>query len=168
MKKEREPNQFNVGEWIERAAWCDEILQVPGACRELAREFGRLEVRHRVKFAPLAHEILHGDDKRISGPRQGKYVAIVYAKVQEVKQTQVMDVSWVHDLRADDLRRLREATKTGFARAKPHFAPMTDAEADIVIGIKGPQLARKMLENKLFEVGGTMLKAANDMPAGDQ
>ena len=163
----RAPNQYIIGQWVEKAAWCDELVRVPGVCVELAKDFGVLAREHRVRFGPIRHEVLSGDDKRVARPRQAKHVVIVYAQVLDAKDERVIDITWVQGLRADDLARLRAATKRAFAKAKPHFGPITDAEADVIIGMKGPQVGRKMLEKKLYEIGGTMLKAANDSPIGD-
>ena len=166
-RKQREPNQFNVGEWVERAAWCDLLGQVPNACRELAKEFGRLETKYKVRFGPLKHEILPGDHQRVSRPRGGKFAVLLYAQVKKVRDTEIVDVSWVHGLRPDDLARHRAATKAAFARAKPHAPPIRDCDANLIIGMKGPEVARKMLEKKLFEIGGKVLNVANDMAIGD-
>lgn len=163
----RAPNQYIIGQWVEKAAWCDELVRVPGICIELAKEFGIRAREHRVSFGPLKHEVLPGDDKRINGPRQAKHAVIVYAQVIDVKGDILRDITWVQELRADDRARLRAATKRAFAKAKPYFGPITDAEADVIIGMKGPHVARKMLEQKIFEVGGKMLNVANDMAIGD-
>lgn len=163
----REPNIFHVGEWVEKAAWCDEVLQVPNVCRALAQEFGKVERKFKVRFGPLQYELLPGDDPRLSKPRGGKFAALLYAQVQDVRDTEIVDVSWVHDLRPEDLQRLREATKAAVKRAKPWLPAIQDCEADIIIGIKGPQIARKQLEQKIFEVGGKVLNVANDMAIGD-
>ena len=163
----REPNEYRVGEWVEKAAWCDELVQVYHVCRALAQEFGRLEAKHKVRFGPLKYEVLEGDHPRLSRPQGGKLAVILYALVEDIRDTEIMDVSWVHGLRPDDLARLRAATKAAVKRAKPLAPEISDHEADIIIGIKGPQVARKQLEQAINEVGGKMLNVANDMAIGD-
>lgn len=153
-----QPNQFFVGEYYERGAWIPTEHHAPLAAVEIAKHFAEIQKKRSLKFSKLKAEVLKGDDPRTPKPQQQPFFVNVYAAVKE-KRDEKIDVSWVNDLRLADLERLRAATMRAAGAAGKKI---TAAEADLMIGLKGPELARRMLEEQLSQqvVDGHVLKAA--------
>ena len=161
-----EPNQFFAGQLYERGAWIPTRLHADGAAKQIAKHFGEVEEKHRVKFSKLSVEVLNGDHERAPKPQQQPFFVTVWAEVEKINPVEVIDVSWLHDLRRDDLDKLRASTKRAAERAGKNFSVR---DIDLYIAMAGPRLARKILEQKIHGqlVDGKLLKAANDVRIGD-
>lgn len=157
-----EPNKFVEGQYYERGAWIPTELHAPGAARQIVNHFFSLQKKHRIKFSKIDVEVLKGNHERAPKPQLQPFFVVVWAVVEKETFVETIDVSWVHGLKPWDLFRLREATKRAL-----HPKEITTSEADLVIGILGPKLARKQLEQKLHLVDGKFLQAANDVRIGD-
>lgn len=150
---------FHVGQYYERGAWIPTERHAPHAAVEIAKHFAEVQKKRSVKFSKLKAEVLKGDDPRTPKPQKEPFFVNVWASVESKIDEEKIDVSWVHDLRLADLERLRTATK----RAADANKIQTDAkDLDLIIGLIGPKVARKMLEETLSKqvVDGHVLKAA--------
>ena len=150
---------FHVGQFYERGAWIPTERHAPHAALDIAKHFAEVQKKRKLKFSKLKAEVLKGDDPRTPKPQLQPYFVNVWAKVESKIDEETIDVSWVHELRPEDLERLRAATRKAAERAGKKLLP---SEVDLYIGMKGPELARKMLEQEVSKqvVDGHVLKAA--------